>query len=360
MTFALQQIEGRQKCQYKLPTFYANQLLLYPVRLSVEQCSSEQTAKYKQKIASLTCECKTSFADLTAGFGIDTFWLSEIFDKAYYVEQNAELCKIAQHNYDAFGRKNIIVGNHTAEEYLQSAIHHDLIFIDPARRNKAGKKVVKLEDCQPNLLNLWPEIQSKSTYQMVKLSPMIDLKEISKQLNPQQIHVVSINNECKEIIAVCRTEKTLEPTTTYCVNIQGEKMDVLFFTAEQEYTCEITYATKLKKYIYEPNASIMKGGAYRLIAHRYNLEKLSANTHLYTSNELVSDFPGRIWKVDGQYDKRDNLKQANVITRNYPLSAEQLKKKLKIKDGGDSYIIGTTLGKKAIVVKGVSKVKNER
>ena len=343
-SFALQQIEGRQKAKNKLPAFYQNNAIIYPRRLSMEQCSSESTAQYKQQLIS---QQTGSFADLTGGFGVDTFYLSKLFKTAHYIEQDSDLCAIAEHNFKVLNA-NIAVHNLSAFDFLSSTDHIDCIYIDPARRNKAGSKVFRIEDCEPNLIELWDLINSKSTCKMIKLSPMIDIKEIiNSPIAPQQIHIIAVNNECKEIIAICADKQ--HETTLTATNLSSSKTETMSFTLAQEATAVPIFATKIKQYLYEPNTALLKAGAYKLISQIYRIEKLAPNSHIYTSDILYPDFNGRIWIVE---QMPENLSAANVIVRNYPLTAEKLKKKLHLKDGGNNYIIGTTLGNKHITIFG--------
>ena len=320
----LQQVEGKERTADKLPTFAAIPDWWYPVRLSCEQCSSELTAKYKASLVS-----GETLVDLTGGYGVDTYFISEQFSHTDYVEQNAELCRIATHN---FANKPITIHNSTTEEFLASAGQYDLIFIDPARRDSHGGKVFRLEDCTPNVVELLPTLLAHGKRLMIKLSPMLDLTQAVTSLSQVSwdIYVVAIKNEVKEVLL-------LSGGSGQITAIDLDKKDQAFvFTREQEQSCTITYNQSPITFIYEPNAAILKAGAYKLVAQRFGLHKLDVNTHLYGSDTLIEHFPGRVWKV---VEKQD-LKQANVLCRNYPLTPEQLKKKLHLKDGGTAYVIG--------------------
>lgn len=343
--FILQQIEGRQKAKDKLPAFYAANGIIYPRRLSMEQCSSEITALYKQQ---LITQPAGSFADLTGGFGVDTYYLSRRFGTAHYVEQNSELCSIARHNFDVLNA-GITVHNQTAQDFLAQTGRLDLIFIDPARRNTAGKKVFRIADCEPDMFSLWQTIQSRSSRQMVKLSPMIEIKElINSRLSPDRIHIIAVGNECKEVLLLASIGNH-SGTVITAANICNGKTDIFSFTPGQETSAQPVLADSIRRYLYEPNAAILKAGAYKLISQQYNIGKLARNSHLYTSDSLIAEFPGRIWAVEPLLQKP---LQANVMVRNYPLAAEALKKKLHIKDGGGDYVIGTTLGNKPVLLHG--------
>ena len=323
----LQQVEGRERTADKLPTFAAIEGWWYPVRLSCEQCSSEMTARYK---ASLVHGEKA--VDLTGGYGVDTYFISEQFEHTDYVEQNAELCRIAAHN---FADKPIAVHNTTAEEFLASADRYDVIFLDPARRDSHGGKVFRLEDCTPNVVELLPDLRTHLTAEgriLLKLSPMLDLTQAVKALAPLSwdIHVVAVKNEVKELLLVSGGLGNI--TAIDLANPQ----QAFVFTREEEANSVSHLSGTAGLYLYEPNAAILKAGAYKLIGERFGLQKLDANTHLYVSDTLVPDFPGRLWRItDHKPDK-----QANVLCRNYPMTPEQLKKKLHLRDGGTAFVFG--------------------
>ena len=328
----LQQVEGRERTADKLPTFSAIEDWWYPVRLSCEQCSSELAAKYKASLVS-----GETMVDLTGGYGVDTYFISEGFSHTNYVEQNAELCRIATHN---FAHKPITIHNSTAEEFLKTAGQYDLIFLDPARRDSHGGKVFRLEDCTPNVVELLPTLQAHGKRLMIKLSPMLDLTQAVTALSAVtwDIYVVAIKNEVKEVLL-------LSGGTGQITAIDLDKKDQAFvFTKEEEQNCQMVNGKcENGKWLYEPNAAMLKSGAYKLVAQRFGLQKLDVNTHLYSSDSLVENFPGRVWKV---VEKQD-LKQANVLCRNYPLTPEALKKKLHLKDGGTAYVIGCRVAGKA-------------
>lgn len=323
----LQQVEGRERTADKLPTFAGIEDWWYPVRLSCEQCSSELTARYKASLVS-----GEKMVDLTAGYGVDTYFLSEQFEHSEYVEQNAELCRIAAHNF-SIQKSAISIQNCTAEEFLASAGQYDLIFADPARRDSHGGKVFRLEDCTPNVVELLPTLLSHGKRLMLKLSPMLDITQAMKELSAVtwDIHVVAVKNEVKEVLLLSGGNGTITA-------IDLDKKDQAFvFTREEEKECPITYNLSPITYLYEPNAAILKAGAYKLIAQRFGLQKLDVNTHLYASNTLVPNFPGRVWEIT---NNQSPITNANIVCRNYPLTPEQLKKKLHLRDGGTAFVIG--------------------
>ena len=353
----LQQIEGRERTADKLPTFASIPDWWYPVRLSCEQCSSELTARYKASLLSplaLGEGKEERLLDLTGGYGVDTYFLSEQFIHTDYVEQNEELCRIAAHNF-ALSQKSkverqklsIAIHNTTAEDFLLSSPCGEagwgLIFLDPARRDSHGSKVFRIEDCTPNVVELLPTLLAHSKRLLIKLSPMLDLTQAVTCLSQVNwdIHIVAIKNEVKEVLL-------LSGGTGQITTIDLAQKDQAFvFTREEEQHCGLDIRDgKLANYLYEPNAAILKAGAYKLVAQRFGLHKLDVNTHLYTSRQFIEDFPGRVWRIT----EKQNLKQANVLTRNYPLTPEQLKKKLHLRDGGTAFVIGCRVaGKPALL-----------
>ena len=331
----LQQVEGRERTAEKLPTFASIPDYWYPVRLSCEQCSSELAARYKASLVS-----GDTMADLTGGHGVDTYFISEQFTHTDYVEQNEELCRIATHN---FANKPIAIHNTSAEEFLTSAGQYDLIFLDPARRDSHGGKVFRLEDCTPNVVELLPSLLSHGKRLMIKLSPMLDLTQAIHALSAVtwDIYVVAIKNEVKELLLLSNGSGQITA-------IDLDKKDQAFvFTREEESNSAAVLQAKpvlqcngltgeAGLFLYEPSAAILKAGAYKLIAERFGLIKLDVNTHLYSSETLIDNFPGRVWRITEKQD----LKQANVLCRNYPLTPDQLKKKLHLRDGGTAFVIG--------------------
>ncbi len=371
----LQQVEGRERTADKLPLFASIEDWWYPVRLSCEQCSSELTARYKASLCqrsglsaerSVLCQSAgRSLLDLTGGYGVDTYFLSELFDHTDYVEQNAELCRIATHN---FADKPIAIHNCTAEEFLTNhqstnpSIHqYSLIFLDPARRDSHGGKVFRLEDCTPNVVELLPALLSHLSpdgHILLKLSPMLDLTQAVKELSSiyrtsslcplsWDIHVVAVKNEVKEVL-LCTKEQCAKYEGKITSIDLAEPEKAFTFTKEEECgSSSLPLKGDLEEaYLYEPNAAILKAGAYKLIAERFNLHKLDINTHLYVSGTLVENFPGRIFEAQLYKGGMEVGSQANVLVRNYPLTAEQLKKKLRLKDGGSTYVIGCRVNSK--------------
>ena len=354
---ALNQIEARQILSKKVPSWASNPDLLFPRHLSIEQCSSELTAKYKASIIS----GGDTFVDLTGGLGIDSYFLSEKFKTSYYVENQNELCDLAEHNFQVLGRK-ITVVNSDAETFLSNNHNFDLVFIDPARRDVYNRKMVSLHDCSPDVVDLVGTLRATSAQYLIKVSPMLDISLITNELqNISEIHIVSVKNECKEILI--KIEPGFEGEIKFfCVNFVGNdlKSSQSFEFSENSESSEYSlFAPTIKHYLYEPNASLMKSGAFKLISQRFAIEKLHVNSHLYTSDNLISDFPGRIFEVVGfapfnKKIKKELLKditEASVATRNFPLSANELRKNLNLKESDKNFVFGTTLiGEKKVVI----------
>lgn len=355
--FLARQTEGRKAMATKLPSWAENMSLLFPVKISLEQCSSEATALYKASLVS-----GESMVDLTGGFGVDCSFLSKKFSSVDYVEQNEELCQIAEHNFAALGL-NIRVNNAESVSFLVDMPSVDCIYIDPARRDVKGKKTADLSLCSPNLLEIRDILLEKCNTLLIKLSPMFDISS-ALEVFPEckQVHVVSVKNECKELLLLIEKDFKGE-ANLICVDLDNQPRRGLSLGRQvsehnddacivelgirsEELRVVVNYSTP-KGYLYEPNASIMKAGLYKTVAKCYNLQKLHPNTHLYTSDELVENFPGRSFKVERvtkvQRKEIQDIDKANLSIRNFPGNVADLRKKLKLKDGGDTYIFVTTL-----------------
>jgi 16S rRNA G966 N2-methylase RsmD len=358
---AIRQITGKQKIKSKVPLFYNTEDLLYPVQLSLEQSSSESTATYKSSLC-----LGNRLVDLTGGFGVDCCFMSGGFKQVTYVERQAELCELAVHNFHALGKDHIEVIHAETGNYLDTMEHADWIFIDPARRSTSGSKVVFLSDCEPNVLDLSKLLLEKASRVMIKLSPMMDISAALRDLPfTNEVHIISVENECKEVLLIMNQEVT-EEIKVKTINLGLNKENQLFeFSFDDESIAESSYTSLVGKYLYEPNAAIMKSGAFRLIGERFKLQKLHINTHLYTSDELLVDFPGRIFEVTKQWgNSKNELKElitqtpkANITVRNYPVSVDELRKKLNIKDGGDYYLFACTLNNEQKSVIQCKKIK---
>lgn len=460
MPFALDQIRGRKMARVKLPRWASIDGIIYPPHISMEQCSSEQTALYKAELAArllclspsssengeekekesenasnlhlseicefagkgavdsefakneATCEKQqilteseenvneikeephegdfseeTGFVDLTGGFGVDFSYIaSRLGVKSMYVERQAHLCEAAKENFGRLGLKNAIVKNGDGIEVLHSfhpkkkdaastddslGITEDqsqsllktnlglkLIFIDPARRDDAGNKVVSLKDCTPDVTLLQEEMLSKSDYVIIKLSPMLDWHRAVSELNcVQEVHIISVNNECKELLLVLSARNMGGNLRIYCINdAQSFVCDELDMESSSVKIAPSTLEEM--QYLYEPNASLMKAGCFSVLSERYDARMLSKNSHLFVSRNPIAAFPGRSFRIIAisSFNKKElkrhlsGITKANISTRNFPLSVAELRKRLKLKDGGETYIFATTLSDESHVL----------
>jgi 16S rRNA G966 N2-methylase RsmD len=345
-----EQIRGRKKAKEKLPSYYRTRGIVYPPGINLEQCSSEQTAAFKASIIQRHLGIKlTSCADLTGGFGIDSLFFSKICNTVHAVDPNESLLEIAKHNHMLLGATNIFCHHKTAEDFLlQHESRFDFIYIDPSRRGNANQRVFKFSECEPNVVDLLGQLLKKSDVVLVKASPLVDITQGLQELpHAQHVYVVSVNNECKEVLFLCTSNPEHEPVI-HAVNLVHEVVHEFSFSLTEEKQSTPSISAPLT-YLYEPNASVLKAGAFKLVAIRFNVHKVHVNTHLYTSDVLVHDFPGRIFKVEAivKPDAKSIKpylpeERANVITRNYPLTADALRKKLGLKDGGNKYVLGFT------------------
>ena len=369
--FALRQIQGRQKTRDKLPFLASIPRFVFPPSLALEQCSSELTAKYKRFIISgifcgdashhVSTGDRRIMADLTGGFGIDTLFFSKLFETCHYVEPQQQLCDILSHNLKSLQLKHVQIHQSTMEDFIQDMEPVDFLYLDPSRRNVQGTRVVGLEDCTPNVLQYKDILLQKASKVMLKLSPMLDIKRTLAQLpETKDIYVLAVNGECKELLLLMDSGAQA-PLRYHAVNLltDGDDMkEIRFdFMDEEEQNAIPKFDSHVGQYLYEPNAAILKAGAFKSMAARYGLNKLHPHTHLYTSDTLVKEFPGRIFRVQEVFSYKDAkialkaLRKANVAVRNFPQSADELKKSLKLGDGGEVYIFGTTLdnGQKVII-----------
>ena len=345
-----EQIRGRKKTKEKLPSYYRTRGIVYPPGINLEQCSSEQTATFKASIIQKHLGIKLNLcADLTGGFGVDSLYFSKICHEVHAVDPNESLLQIAKHNHTLLGATNIFYHSQTAEDLLlQNENKFDFIFIDPSRRGSGNQRVFKFSDCEPNVVDLFSQLLKKSDVLLVKASPLVDISQGLQELpHAQHVYVVSVNNECKEVLFLCSLKADQEPAI-HSVNLTHENVHEFSFSQAEEKKSTPTLSEPLT-YIYEPNASVLKAGAFKLVATRFNIHKVHVNTHLYTSDVLVLDFPGRVFKVEAivKPDAKSIKpylpeERANVITRNYPLTADGLRKKLGLQDGGKKYVLGFT------------------
>ena len=414
MPFALDQIRGRKMARVKLPRWASLEGIIYPPHISMEQCSSESTALYKAELAArllglpasssgteMKAENEIEFVDLTGGFGVDFSYIAaRLGVKSMYVERQAHLCEAAKENFGRLGLKNAIVKNGDGIEVLHSfhpkkkdaasaddslGITYDqprsllktnlglkIIFIDPARRDDAGNKVVSLKDCTPDVTVLQEEMFLKADYVIIKLSPMLDWhRAISELSHVREVHIISVNNECKELLLVlsARNMGEMEASSAdgevkhagnlriYCINdAQSFVCDELDMESSQVKIAPSTLEEML--YLYEPNASLMKAGCFGVLSGRYDARMLSKNSHLFVSREPIAAFPGRSFRIIAvsSFNKKElkrhlsGITKANIATRNFPLSVAELRKRLKLKDGGETYIFATTLSDESHVL----------
>lgn len=385
MPAALTQIAGRQAAAEKIPSWQAQEGILYPRHLSLEQCSSEATARYKASIIAAARASGTSspsaytLTDLTGGFGIDCAFLSANFTQATYVERQGELCEIASHNFHLLKLNHIEVENTDAIRHLQAMPPADWIFIDPARRDGHGGKTIAIADCEPNVAQLEELLLAKAKHVMVKLSPMLDLSLAIQDLkHVREAHIVSVNNECKELLLILgHTPTDTGDIPIHCINLPMKEAvspkttetaaPSFTFTRTQELSAQCSYTHTPGKYLYEPNASILKAGAFRHIAHIYKVKKLHPNSHLYTSDAPIENFPGRSFLITGMctLNKKElktmlgDIKKANVTVRNFPASVAELRKRTKLAEGGNTYLFATTLSdERKVLIKCLKTTEN--
>ena len=377
MPYALDQIQGWQIARRKLPKWAACDGVIFPPHLSMEQCSSEPTAQYKLNLAMewttlnselSTQNCRrqqfktqnskfktsTRMTDLTGGFGVDFSFTSCAFAAATYVERNEQLCHIVEHNLPLLGLNNATVVCADAVEYLSTVEPQTMLFLDPARRDEHGAKTVMLADCTPDVVQLLPKLLEKSRFTMLKLSPMLDWHKAVDDLQGtvREVHIVSVGGECKELLLVLSMVVESE-LKVYCADLSTASDSSSLFVYTPGSSAPVANSklkTQNSKFVHEPNASIMKAGCFDELAAAYGVSPVSRNSHLFLSDEPVEDFPGRSFVVErvttmnkGELRKAlAGIEKANIATRNFPLTVAELRKRLKIKDGGDVYIFATT------------------
>lgn len=346
---AITQIAGKQTAKTKLPTWYRTEGVYYPPHLSMEQCSSELTAAFKAELLQ-----GDSFVDLTGGFGIDFTYLARSFKEVTYVEHQAVLCELAKHNFPLLGLPHASIQNQDGIAYLEQMKPVDALFIDPARRDEQGGKTVAISSCEPNIAEWETLLTTKAKRVLVKLSPMLDLSLALKELRTvSKVYIVSVENECKELLLMLEATPTIpEEIAIHCIELKNNGERSLFcFNRIEEREAQQKLATEVENYLYEPYASVLKAGAYRILTEAFPVKKLHTSSHLYTSQELITEFPGRKFKVTAVsgFGKREikellhNVEKANLTIRNFPASVAELRKRLKLKEGGSDYLFATTL-----------------
>lgn len=347
--FLVEQIASRRQIQGKLPSWAANDSLLFPSKISSEQCSSELTASYKQQLVSAS----DVLCDLTGGLGIDSYYFSRKVRSVVYVERFPLYCEVARHNFHMLKADNIQVVSADSRVYVEQLSPVDVFYLDPARRGEGNKRVFALSDCEPDLTQLLPRLLLKAKRVIVKISPMADIRQTMALLpGVLSVHVLSVKNECKELLFVIGREPVESPEI-HCVNYKAADSSPQFFSFKMgdERDAAANYSSTVKKYLYEPNASILKAGAFKSVSLRYAMAKMHPNSHLYTSDVFVENFPGRIFEVEEVMPFSSKLAKtlvqsiprANITVRNFPLSVEELRKKSKVKDGGDIYLFATVI-----------------
>lgn len=359
MPFALDQIAGRQTARLKLPSWAATEGIIFPPHLAMEQCSSEATARYKASIAARFVDAKNcGFIDITGGFGVDFSYMAKGFKSATYIERQENLCELAAINLPLLGLSNATILNTDGEDYIKNAHFTDetVVFMDPARRDKNGGRTYAIGDCTPDVLGFIDNLLQKAALVIIKLSPMLDWHATVADLNRvvsnhdavREVHIVATKNECKELLIVLST-RTSAPPSIHCVND-----DSLFSfderTANNAKNTDFTDSSETPKYLLVPNAAVMKAGCFRELELVLGIRQIAPSSHLFVSDSEISGFPGRTFQISAvsSLNKKElkamlsGIERANISCRNFPLKPEELRKRLKIKDGGNDYIFATT------------------
>lgn len=391
LSFALDQIAGWQTARTKLPSWAATDRIIYPPHLSMEQCSSELTARYKEKVIAanlplhretvLSANHPRVFVDLTGGFGVDFSFMSRSFDKRIYVEREEHLCEIAHHNFSCLNL-DATIKNDESTDFLHAISQAECIFLDPARRNEYGGRTYGIADCTPNVLEMWEELLSKAELVLLKLSPMLDWRKVVKDLREAdkrgtqswylEIHIVSVDNECKELLVVCKegVKEVKEEVKLVCINLFSKGGEERFEVIPQPSSLSpqpssLSLQPSRFSYLYEPNASVMKAGCFDELSKRFGVHPLAQNSHLFVANHSCADFPGRHFEIVrcSSMNKKElgrsltDITCANITVRNFPMTVAALRKRLKLKDGGDIYIFATTLAQGEHVLIIAKKIK---
>ena len=361
--FAVEQIEARRRLKGKLPEWYACADLIMGGRVPAEQCSSEQTARYKRGVIEHTRGVTqtdgslkpTSLCDMTGGMGVDFWYMSAGMERAIYTERNEWLCEAAQHNFEVLkDLQHPQVEVRCGDGRNLPIPSVDVIYLDPARRAGDGSRVYAMEDCEPNIVEWQDELLQHARMVLVKLSPMVDIKDMLRKLKGvTEVHVVAVRNECKEVLVkqvAAQAKDDVSPVNSvnvHCVDFLASDTIEYTFDLSDEMRISLTNGG-VKRYLYEPDVTLMKVQAFGSLCARYPVQQLDVDTHLMTSDELITDFPGRIFEVEEQIpftskllkSLKKTMPQANIATRNFILTADALRKKAGIKDGGDVYLFG--------------------
>lgn len=354
MSVALEQIAGYQKAHKKLPQWHATDGILYPPPISMEQCSSERTALYKASLLGNTAD--STIADLTGGFGVDFSYMARGCAKAIYVERQERLCQIARHNFKLLGLENTQIVCADSEHYIDEMPCVDIIFLDPARRNINGGRTFAISDCTPDAITLLPRLLGKSSKTIIKLSPMLDWHKAVDDFKGHvaEVHIVAVNNECKELLLILTPNITVTPKIV-CRNNDDEfsyySNNDNIAIPNSDIVSPIYNIIRCNDYLLVPNAAIMKAGCFRQLTAAFGIAPISDNSHLFISPVPIETFPGNHYRITAitSMNKKElkltigNIKQANIAVRNFPMSVAELRKRLKIKDGGNTFIFATTL-----------------
>ncbi|WP_260209441.1 class I SAM-dependent methyltransferase [Apibacter adventoris] len=335
----VQQIQGKKIAITKFPFLSKQKNIIYPPHINLEQASTQSTALFKQKIIK-----GEKGIDLTGGTGIDSYFISEYAKEFYFIEPDVNLMDLVIHNFQALNRTHINFINNTAENFLnQNQDFFNFIYLDPSRRDENKNKKFLLEDLFPNILQIRDILTNKSTNVYIKLSPLLDIQKTVEQLNLSDIYILAVKNEVKELLVKLNPQTSLNTNPhIHCFNLETFQPEFSFYKDEEKNITNVVFSS-LEKYLFMPNNSILKSGAFKLISLRFNLKKLHPNTHLYTSDNFIENFPGRIFEIiETDFSPSKNIhNKYNIINRNYPLNTEQIKKKYSIKEGGENYIFFT-------------------
>lgn len=341
----VQQIKGKKVAQKKFP-FLLKDGIIFPPNLNLEQASSQSTAEFKAQHLK-----GKSFIDLTSGFGIDAYFLSKNFDEITLVEQNAELIEIVKHNWEILERQANFLNENLEDFLVKNTENFDVTYLDPARRDSEKNKKFLLEDLSPNLLEVQEQLLAISSQVIIKLSPLIDISYLISVLkNVSRIQIIAVRNEVKEIIVFLESSKIIDDVEISCINLESDDADFTFNFKEEK--TAVSDFSEPEEFLYIPNNAVLKSGAFNLIADRFKFNKLHPNSHFYTSGERIQNFPGRVLEIkiiDSKSIKKGE--KYNIISKNHPLSPEEIKKKYKISDGGNSYLIFTQTQKGKIILK---------
>ena len=348
--FAALQIEARQRIKDKLPQWYAMPELILPSSVACQQASSKVTARYKERFV----QDGETVIDVTGGLGVDCTAFAVKAGQVVYIEQDKQLCQTAKHNFKTLGISNIEIRDGSCTNLLPTLPPVDLIYIDPSRRNAQQKRLFALSDCEPNVVAIKSFLLQKAHRVLVKVSPMADIRETLRLLpETTEVHVLSVKNECKELLFLLERPSPADHVPITCTDIdrEGHETQITFTLHREATTTPLILDKTPESYLYEPNASLLKAGAFKFLSQYYGIEKLSSHTHLYASQTLHASFPGRIFNIINVFEfnkqsiktLRQSIPQANIAVRNFCMEAEALRKRLKIKEGGDLYLFGVTL-----------------